>query len=186
VIIAHPIFRKVISVIKWVSLTALVLFGIVIILGIGGYQIPFWPSDKEVSLEEPFSNFIGRELFVIGEVNALAWNDFPDKEKILVVSLTSPPGASNRFVSNRIPLQQGQRILIQSAWRSFSLIEFTYYYQVSVPGAGLPEGVPIQLDIGSDGIPNPLVYKFEQANKSLQRTGRSAAALTRQVQVASR
>jgi hypothetical protein len=177
VIFSHPIFRRAISVIKWMMLTALGLIGVVIILGLGGYQIPFWPSDTEVSFEEPFSNFIGREFLVIGEVTALTWNDFPDKEKILVVSLTSPPGASNRFVSHRIPLQQGQRILIQSAWKSFSLIEFTYYYQVSVPGAGLPEGVPIQLDIGSDGIPDPLFYEFVQSNKRVKLTGRGSAAL---------
>ena len=152
------------------TLTTLGLIGVVIIIGLGGYQIPFWPSDTEVSLEKPFSNFIGRELHVMGDVTALTWNDFPDKEKILVVSLTSPPAASNRFVSHRIPLQQGQRVLIQSAWKSFSLIEFTYYYQVSVPGAGLPEGIPINLKIGSDGIPNPLVYDFIQSNNSFQST----------------
>ena len=164
-IFGHPIFRRVISIIKWMSLTVLGLFGVLIIVGLGGYQIPFWPSDTEVSLEKPFSNFIGREFRIMGDVTALTWNDFPDKEKILVVSLTSPPGARNRFVSHRIPLQQGQKVLIQSAWKSFSLIEFTYYYQVSVPGAGLPEGVPIQLKIGSDGIPDPLVYESFQSNE---------------------
>jgi hypothetical protein len=171
VIFSHPIFRRAMSVIMWMTLTALGLLVCVIVIGVGGYQIPFWPSDTEVSFEEPFSNFIGQEFLVIGEVTALTWNDFPDKEKILVVSLTSPPGASNRFVSHRIPLQQRQRVLIQSAWKSLSLFEFTYYYQVSVPGAGLPEGVPIQLDIGSDGIPNPLYYELDQSNNGNQADG---------------
>ena len=165
VIFSHPIFLRAVSAIKWMTLTALGLIGILIIIGLGGYQIPFWPSDTEVSFEEPFSNFIGREFFLKGEVTALTWNNFPDKEKILVVSLTSPPGASNRFVSHRIPLQQGQKVFIQSAWKSFSLIEFTYYYQVSVPNAGLPDGVPIHLKIDSDGIPDPLIYESLQSNK---------------------
>ncbi|WP_022664398.1 hypothetical protein [Desulfospira joergensenii] len=164
------------------TLTVLGLFGLLIIIGLGGYQIPFWPSDKEVSFEEPFSNYIGRELSVIGEVTALTWNDFPDKEKILVVSLTSLPRAKNRFVSHKIPLQKGQRVLIQSAWKSFKLIEFNYYYQVSVPGAGLPEGVPIKLDIGSDGIPDPFFYEVVQSKNSFKFTpsyaGRSLTLTT--------
>ena len=171
VILGHPIFRRAISIIKWMSLTVLGLFGVLIIIGLGGYQIPFWPSDTEVSLEKPFSTFIGGEFRVMGDVTALTWNDFPDKEKILAVSLTSPPGASNRFVSHRIPLQQGQRIFIQSAWKSYSLIEFTYYYQVLVPDAGLPKGVPIKLKIGSDGILDSLVYEFIQSNKAVKRDG---------------
>ncbi|MCG8686619.1 MAG: hypothetical protein MI892_17195 [Desulfobacterales bacterium] len=169
------------SIIMWMTLTALGLIVCLIVIGVGGYQVPFWPSDTEVSLEEPFSNLIGQEFLVLGKVTALAWNDFPDKEKILVVSLTSPPGASNRFVSYRVPLQQGQKVLIQSAWKSFSLFESTYYYKVAVPGAGLPEGVPIQLDIDSDGIPNPLYYERTQSNKSLNQTGITCPVFLRRV-----
>lgn len=171
----QPRIQMAISVIKWMTITALGLFGIVIVIGLGGYQIPFCPSDTEVTHEKPFSSFIGREYRVMGDVTALAWNDFPDKNKILVVSLTSPAGASNRFVSHRIPLQQGQKILILSAWRSFSLVEFTYYYLVSVPDAGLPEEIPTKLKIGSDGIPDPLVYETVQSNDPINRTENASA-----------
>jgi hypothetical protein len=173
---SHPRIRMVISVIKWTTLSAIGLLGVIIIIGLGGYQIPFWPSDTEITDEKPFSNYIGREYRVMGDVTALAWNDFPDKGKILVVSLTSPPGASNRFVSRRIPLRRGQRVIILSAWRSLSLLEFTYHYLVSVPEAGLPEWVPVQLKVASDGIPNPLVYESVQSNKALQPTPKNGAA----------
>jgi hypothetical protein len=167
---SHPRTWKAISVIKWTTLSAIGLLGVIIIIGLSGYQVPFWPSDTEVTNEKPFSSYIGRELRVMGDVTALAWNDFPDKSKILVVSLTSPPGASNRFVSRRIPLLRGQRVFILSAWRSLSLFEFTYYYLVSVPGAGLPRDIPIQLKIGSDGILDPLVYEPVQSNQRLKPT----------------
>jgi|GEM_PF-6301946 hypothetical protein len=172
----QSIFRAVMSVFKWMALAAFGLFAILIVIGLAGYQIPFWPEDTEVTNEKPFSSYIGQELRVMGDVTALAWNDFPDKNKILVVSLTSPPGASNRFVSRRIPLRRGQRVIILSAWRSLSLVEFTYHYLVSVPEAGLPEGVPVQLKVASDGIPNPLVYESVQSNEALQPTPKSGAA----------
>jgi len=89
----------------------------------------------------------------------MAWNDFPDKAKILNVSLTSPPGAHNRFVSYSIPLKLGQRVRIISAWRQFTLFEFSYKYVVDVPGAGLPEGIAITMKVNSDGVPDPLVYE---------------------------
>jgi hypothetical protein len=107
---------------------------------------------------------------VTNSIKALAWNDFPDKEKILLVSLT-PPEAKNRFVSYSITLQPGQKIRILSAWRSLSLFEYTYYYLVLIPDAGLPENVPIRMKVDSDGIPSPLFYESLQSNQALKRTG---------------
>jgi hypothetical protein len=39
------------------------------------------------------------------------------------------------------------------------LIEFTKYYLLSVPDAGLPDGIPIAMDVNSDGVPDPRVYE---------------------------
>ena len=141
------------------------------VIGIGGYQIPFWPEDTEVTDKAPFSRFIGQEYRVTSQIKALAWNDFPDKEKILVVSLMPPPGARNRFVSYSIILQPGKKIRILSAWRSLSLFEYTNYYIVSIPDSGLPEGVPIKMDVDSDGVPSPLFYEPLQSNNSSNLTG---------------
>jgi hypothetical protein len=55
------------------------------------------------------------------------------------------------------PLQHGQRIRLVSAWREF-FPSFAKYYVVSVPGAGLPEGIQITMTVNSDGIPDPGVY----------------------------
>ncbi len=149
-------------------ITAFGLSVIVIIIGLGGYQIPFWPKDRDVTHEEPFSSFIGQDYRVTGPITALAWNDFPDKEKILIVTLTPPPGVRNRFVSYSIPLQNGQKVRIQSAWRSLSLFEYYNYYLVSVPDAGLPEDTAIKMRVGSDGVPSPLFYESLQSNNMLQ------------------
>lgn len=167
----HPIIRTVISVFKWVALSAFGLFAILIVIGLGGYQIPFWPEDTEVTDEEPFSSFIGQEYRVTSQIKALAWNDFPDKEKILIVSLMPPPGARNRFVSYSITLQPEQKIRILSAWQSLSLFKYSNYYLVSIPDAGLPEGVPIKMKIGTDGVPSPLFYESLQSNNSSNLTG---------------
>lgn len=154
---AHPRIRTALSIMKWTALAAFALVAAVIVLALGGVPSPF--PDTETSHEKPYVDFVGREYRVTGNVIALAWNDFPDKAKILVVSLMPSPGVRNRFVSYRIPLQPGQMVRIISAWKSFALIEFSHYYLVSVPGAGLPEGIPIKMDSNSDGIPDPSLYQ---------------------------
>jgi hypothetical protein len=141
----------------WIALTAVGLLWLILMLAAGGFRSPF--PQTEVTHVRPYADFVGREYRVTGPVSALAWNDFPDKDKILTVSLTSPPGAQNRFVSYRLSLRQGQRIRIESAWRHFELVEFGYYYRVSVPDAGLPDGVPVSMRVNSDGVPDPLVYQ---------------------------
>jgi len=154
---AHPRFWLVVSIMKWIVFTAFGLLAVVIVLGVGGVRSHF--PDTEVTQEKPYADFVGREYRVTGDVIALAWNDFPDKAKILSVSLMPPPGVRNRFVSYSIPLQPGQRVRIISAWRHFALVEFTNYYLISVPGAGLPDGIPITMKVNSDGVPDPLVYE---------------------------
>jgi len=156
---AYPRMRMVVFVMKWTGFTALGLFALAVILALGGTRLPFWFPSTEVTQEKPYSDFVGREYRVTGPVTALAWNDFPDKIKILSISLTRPPGTRNRFVSYSVPLQLGQRVRIIRAWRQFTLAEFTYHYVVSVPGAGLPDGIPITMTVNSDGVPDPLVYE---------------------------
>ena len=149
----------VLSVMKWTAIAAFGLIGVLIILGVGGVRLPFWFPNTDISHKKPYADFLGREYRVTGHVTALAWNDFPDKTKILNVSLMPSPGARNRFVSYSIPLQSGQRVRILSAWRQFSIVEFTYFYVVNVPGAGLPDGIPITMDVSAKGVPDPLIYE---------------------------
>lgn len=154
---AYPRIRMLVSIVKWMAVAAFGLLAVVIVLGLGGVRSPF--PDTEVTHERPYADFVGREYRVKGHITALAWNDFPDKTSILVVSLMPSPVVRNRFVSYSIPLQLGQTVQIISAWRHFALVEFTNYYMVSVPGAGLPEGIPIKMEVNSDGVPDPLVYE---------------------------
>jgi hypothetical protein len=149
----------VLSALKWTVLAALGLLAVLIALAVGGCQPPFWFPEADVSREEPYEDFVGREYRVAGQVTALVWNDFPDKAKILTVSLMPSPGARNRFVSYSIPLKPGQRVRIVSAWRRFDLVEFAYRYVVNVPGAGLPEDIPITMKVGADGVPDPLIFE---------------------------
>jgi len=71
----------------------MVLFAIVI--GLGETLDPT-ATETEVTQQKPFTDFIGREYRVISAVSAIAWNDFPNKDRILSVALTPPPGTRNR------------------------------------------------------------------------------------------
>jgi len=113
----------------------------------------------EVTHRTPYVDFVGREYRVVADVRALGWNDFPDKARILSISLISPPVVRNRFVSHETPLKLGQRIRIVSAWRQFAVFGFHKHYVVSVPGAGLPNGIEVTMDVESDGVPDPRVYE---------------------------
>jgi len=129
-----------------------------IALGMGGgafYQF----GVAEITHQKPYVDFVGHEYRVVADVRALAWNDFPDKTRILSISLMSPPLVRNRFVSYETRLKPGQRVRIVSAWRQFALVGFTRHYVVSVPGAGLPDGVAVEMDVKPDGVPDPRVYE---------------------------
>ena len=134
----------------------LALGTILIMLGVGGVRSPL--PDAEITHQIPYANFVGREYRVTSEVAAYAWNDFPDKTKILSISLLPAPGIRNRFVSWVKPLKAGQRIRIVTARRHFTLLGSTAYYVVIVPDAGLPDGIDVTMNVNSDAIPDPLVY----------------------------
>jgi hypothetical protein len=111
----------------------------------------------EISHQKPYADFVGRECRVVADVLATAWNDFPDKAKILSITLGPPPGYGNRFVSYQKPLKPDQRVRIVSAWQQFALFGFNRHYVVSVPGAGLPDGSAVTLYMNADGVPDPQV-----------------------------
>ena len=137
-----------------VAFAACGLLALAIVLTVSGVRSPFPPT--EITHQAPYSDFIGREYRVTSDVSAYAWNDFPDKTKILSISLMPTPGIRNRFVSYVIPLQHGQGIRLVRAWREFP--SFAKFYEVSVPGAGLPAGIRITMRVSSNGIPDASVY----------------------------
>jgi hypothetical protein len=77
-----------------VAFAAFGLPALAIVLTVGGVRSLFPPT--EITRQEPYSDFIGREYRVTSDVSAYAWNDFPDKTKILSISLMPPPGVRNR------------------------------------------------------------------------------------------
>jgi hypothetical protein len=143
---------------KWVALTVFGVVAVTIVLGLGGTKVPW--SATDVSGQKPYVDFIGREYRVIADVGAHAWNDFPDKDKILSISLVPHPGVRNRFVSYVIPVKRDQRIRLISAWRHFVILGFNRRYVVSLPDAGLPKDVPIHISMRADGTLDPLAYEL--------------------------
>lgn len=149
------------------KLAKFVMFGVFGLVALGallftvagiGMQIP--APKTEITNWKPFADYIGREYQVVGNVSALAWNDFPDKDTILSISLMSPPLIRNRFVSYSKQLSSGQTVRIVSAWRHLTLSGYTYDYGVGLPGARLPEAIAITMSVNSDGIPDPGVYEL--------------------------
>ena len=147
--------RILVAVAKRVVIAAFGLLALAIVLSVAGVRSPFPPT--EITHQEPYSHFIGREYRVTSDVSAYAWNDFPDKAKILSISLVPPPGIRNRFVSYVIPLQPWPEH--SSCRRLAEFPSFARFYVVSVPGAGLPDGITITMAVNSDGIPDPGVYE---------------------------
>jgi hypothetical protein len=128
------------------------LWAVAIVVGLD--QTISFP-EVDISDRKPYMDFIGRDYWLKTEVDALAWNDFPDKMTILSISLMPPPSVRNRFVSYRTRLKVGQTLRILSAKARFLSPKD---YVVSVPGAGLPDGIPITIRMNSDGTPDPRVY----------------------------
>ena len=109
--------HKFVRAAAYVGLAAVAYLAIVVVLTAGGVLSPFPVTD--ISGRQPYADVIGREYRVVGNVIAVAWNDFPDKETILSIALNSPPGSANRFVSWTVPLKQGQVVRITGAQRQF-------------------------------------------------------------------
>jgi hypothetical protein len=150
----RKVLRLLLRVAMWV---AFALFGLAM-WAASGIQFPFSVPATEVTLQKPYADFVGRQYRVASEVSAYAWNDFPDRKNILAITLMSPPGVTNRFVSYVTPLKIGQQVRIVSAWRRLGLFGFDNYYVVLIPGAELPDGVDITMRVNSDGVPDPRVY----------------------------
>ena len=128
--------RKLLKAGLWVVVGTGALLGVAIVLGIAGYG-PNAPR-TDVTAQKPYADYIGREYRIVGDVSACAWNDFPDKDKILTITRTPSVCAANRFVSYKIPLAKGKSVRIVGAWRSYALFEVYEDYVVSVADAGLP------------------------------------------------
>ena len=149
--------RRLLNMAKWAVVGAGVLLGVAIVLGIAGYGGTAPRID--VSEQKPYADSIGREYRVVGDVSACAWNDFPDKDKILSITLTPTPCADNRFVSYVVPVATGKRVRIVSAYRSYALGDIMENYVVSVADANLPTNVPVTVRVDSDGVLDRRFYE---------------------------
>ncbi len=157
--------RLLVRLAKWAGLAiggllavscCLIVLMIVLVMAGAGINLS---SNTEVTRQKPYIDFIGREYRVVGEARAYAWNDFPDKAKILEITLMGPPGVANRFVSYSRPLKQGKRVRIVCAWRQLIFFGFSRHYIVSLPGAELPDDIPIQMNVEADGMPDPRLFE---------------------------
>ena len=130
---------------------------VMITLGVG---LSTQEPATEVTDQRPFADFIGREYRIVGDVLAVAWNDFPDKEAILQVVLTrqAGPQTRNRFVSYAKPLSHNQTLRIISAWQVGARAKRQFRYLVALSGSDVPENDPVVVYVGADGVPDTMLY----------------------------
>ena len=83
------------------------IFAVVLLMVLAESPSPF--PVTEITQREPYADYVGRECRVVAHALATAWNDFPDKTKILEITLMAPPGIKNRFVSYATHLKPDQR-----------------------------------------------------------------------------
>jgi len=154
--------RRPVGLVQWAVLVACGLFASAILLLVLAMALAMGGTLNsspltEITQRKPWVDFIGSACRLVTDVRAIAWNDYPDKAKILEVTLMAPPWVKNRFVSYETPLKPDQTVRIVSAWQQFAFFGYNRHYVVSVPGAGLADDIPVWLDMNADGVPDPQV-----------------------------
>jgi hypothetical protein len=80
-----------------------------------------------------------------------------DQDPVVLIAASTRSPQPFRLICNSLAARAKVRIV--SAWRHFLLLGFHRYYVVSVPSAELPEGIPITMEVNSDGIPDRRFYE---------------------------
>ena len=139
----------------WLAAAAVGYVVFLVIVTVGGILSPFPVTD--ISSRPPYAGVIGREYTLKSKLVAVAWNDFPDKKKILSITL-QPMGHGNRFVSAHVDVQRWQRLRVVGARQQWGFAGIGRWYVVSLPGIELPDA-PIGIGMDSARVPDPTLYE---------------------------
>ena len=147
-------FRKAGIFVRWAACSLLVAIG-------GCHQGPH----SELTSVKPYADLIGSEYRVVAtDVHAYPIYESVTTKNISRVAVIAGVGIGGSEIGSPINIPQGQIIRILSAWRKPLLFEDGIYYRVQLPGAELPQNVPIELELylgnSGEGVDlNPRAYK---------------------------
>ena len=131
---------------------------VAVTLGACGERAP-----EELTTTKPYADLVGREYLVLADdlqAFGLA-GGWPDRT-VTSITLETDDEFRGHQVAFRRQVPKGKVIRILSAWRQSKPFGGTVYYVVSVAGADLPPGVPIQLQPAEGNETaelNPAVYR---------------------------
>jgi hypothetical protein len=120
---------------------------------------------EEITRTTPYSGMIGTEYEVTADdLYAYGIYESLPGKSVSWITLVPGVGIDGPEVAFRRHIFRGQPIKIISAWRAPILLEDAIYYRVAMPGADVPDDVPIRLELarGNEaGGPdlNPKIYR---------------------------
>jgi hypothetical protein len=118
----------------------------------------------DVTGQQPYAKFIGREYRIIREVDAYGIKMDPRDEQPAVILLMPRPGIAGWEVAFRKPLEKGQTFRIRGAKHRFMVFDDGTEYVVDLKDPTLAEGLEVRIAMlggneGGGGELNPEVYE---------------------------
>lgn len=89
----------------------------------------------------------------------------PGNRTLSWMTLIPPPGIHGREIAFRCAVPRGQRFRPLAIQRQFIFLDTVVSHRITFPGADLPAGIPIQLELfrGNEGVgaePNSAIYRW--------------------------
>ena len=139
----------------------------VIVLGVVAVVLNVGWADSDVSAQKPFSDFVGRQYRIVGDVNAYGVKrDLSDETTSYVtVRALDTVGMAGPEVTFTTRLAPGTTFRITRARKSVGLYQEGIRYLVSMDHPDIPAGLDVELSLlggneSPNGALNPRFYEL--------------------------
>jgi len=154
---------KALSLLPWHTVTTILVVAIMTPLGAC--------ADRRVEVTHlrPYSELVGAQYRITGDVAAYGIYRYPQRDKVLYAAIIPGAGIAGPEVAYRIPVPAGTIVSIQKVVKSGVLFNSTIEYSVAVTNDLLPKGVELRLELsrGNEGEGLSLNPKFYERIKYL-------------------
>ena len=111
-------------------------------------------TDRDLSATSPYSEMIGAEYEVrVDDLELYGISDVDRRTEVTSMTLVPPPGIGGSEVAFRCRVPRGTRLRIAAVRHRNLVFDNGLYYLLELPGSGVPEGIPIELELfrGNEG-----------------------------------